>query len=139
MTRMVSGVGIVIAVTMGFAAPALGQAPAAPAAPAAPPRIDPTHYQCYKVEPAGSLRPQQVRLKDQFTSTSVRLGTLAFLCAPVEKNGEPARDPNTHLACYTVPPTRANKRVEVTHQFGPHRMTVVTSSLLCLPSSKRVL
>lgn len=79
-------------------------------------------------------------MRDQFGFRTVRVGAPRLLCAPVSKNNGLLADRLSHLVCYvTTPPFTANKRVEVTNQFGRLQFTVNTASLLCVPSLKRVL
>jgi hypothetical protein len=104
-----------------------------------PPGVDPTHYQCYRVDPAGPLRPQPLKLKDQFASSEVRAFRALFLCNPVEKNGEGPKDKETHLVCYEIRGRPVNKRVEVEHQLGKQRLRVTSPAILCVPSIKKVM
>jgi hypothetical protein len=62
-----------------------------------------------------------------------------MLCAPVEKNGEPMTDKETHLVCYTIEGRPPQKTVSVTHQFGTHTLRVSRPNVLCLPAAKKVL
>jgi hypothetical protein len=63
-----------------------------------------------------------------------------FLCAPVEKNGVPPRDRQTHLVCYEEEGGRAaDKRVSVTNQFGKETLAAANPTMLCVPSRKQVL
>lgn len=132
MTRMVAMLGAATAITIGFAAPVLAEVKN-------PPGVDPTHYQCYRVSEIKPLRPQPVRLTDQFTRSEARIARAVFVCAPVEKNGEPPKDKDTHLTCYTVPARNAGKKVRMIHQLGEHDLAVGGSVFLCLPSLKKIL
>jgi hypothetical protein len=122
----------VLTYVAGFMSPALAQVKN-------PEGVDPTHYQCYRVSELKPLRPQSVKLADQFTRSQTRIARAAFICTPVEKNGEPPKDKDTHLTCYTVPAKDARKKVRMIHQFGEHDLAVGGSIVLCLPSLKKVL
>jgi hypothetical protein len=112
---------------LAFSSAALAQAPGK------------THYQCYNVTQAQALKPQAPKLTDQFGTSGPRLGAAVFLCAPVEKNGQPPADKDTHLVCYRISGKNPGKRVSVTHQFGTQTLTVNAATLLCLPSTKKLL
>ena len=67
-----------------------------------------------------------VTLQDQFGSMTVLVKKLAFLCNPVDKNGEDSTAPThaNHLMCYQVKQTDAVKFAKVmglfvSNQFGP--------------------
>ena len=105
-----------------------------------PPGVDPTHYQCYKVE--GTARPVTLRtLKDQFGAAErVAVGAPMFLCAPTAKNGAEPRDERTHYLCYQDKGVRTpNKGALLTNQFGELRVRVTTPAMLCVPSLKRLI
>jgi hypothetical protein len=148
--------GAAVATALAFSLAALAQPTAAPApaspAPAAPsvaapapapegdPQgVNPTHYQCYRVSPITRLQPKKLTLKDQFTSRGLVLGPVVSICAPVSKNGQPVKDERTHLTCYQVPAVNAGKKVRVQHQFGTQDLAVGGSTMVCLPSLKKVL
>lgn len=102
--------------------------------------IDPTHYQCYRaIESTKPLPAKPVKLADQFQAFDTRTARVAFLCVPVEKNGEPIKDKETHLVCFTIRGKDPKKKVLVRHQFGEQQLTIGTSTHLCLPATKRVL
>ena len=103
-----------------------------------PPGVDPTHYQCYRVSQQKPLRGAP-KLKDQFLGWQTKIGAALFLCNPVEKNGEPPKDKETHLVCYQIPAKNAGKRVVVRNQFGEHTLSVGGTVVLCVPSIKKVL
>jgi hypothetical protein len=120
------------AIAIGLGGIALAQAPN-------PPGVDPTHYQCYRVSQIKPIKPKRVTLVDQFTKGGAAIQQPAFICTPVEKSGEPPKDRETHLTCYTVPARNANKKVRMIHQAGEHDLAVGGSTVLCLPSIKKVL
>ena len=126
-------VGVILATAFGFfISPALTQAPN-------PPGVDPTHYQCYRVSEIKPIKTKAVKLVDQFTKSAPKVGKAAFVCTPVEKNGEPPKDKDTHLTCYTVPAVNAGKKVRMIHQLGEHDLQVGGSIVLCIPSIKKLL
>ncbi len=156
MTMRIIVRGAVLATALAFSAAAFAQAPTttptpaapapgsptlapAPAPDANPPGVNPTHYQCYRVSAITRLQPKKLTLKDQFTSRGLVLGPVMSICAPVSKNGQPVKDERTHLTCYQVPAANAGKKVRVQHQFGTQDLAVGGSTVVCLPSLKKVL
>jgi hypothetical protein len=133
MTRTsVSALAATAAVAIGLGGIALAQAPN-------PPGVDPTHYQCYRVSQIKQIKAKSVKLADQFTKQTAQISRATFVCAPVEKNGEPPKDKDTHLTCYTVPAKNAGKKVRMIHQLGEHDLAVGGSVFMCLPSIKKIL
>jgi hypothetical protein len=123
--------GVVLVIGFGFLSPtAQGQNP---------PGVDPTHYQCYRVSEIKPIRAKAVKVVDQFTKSAPKVQRASLVCAPVEKNGEPPKDKDTHLTCYTVPAVNAGKKVRMIHQLGEHDLQVGGSVVLCLPSIKKLL
>jgi hypothetical protein len=105
-----------------------------------PPGIRLDHYHCYRVSPVTRFRPLRVRLVDQFGRLQPTVVREQFLCAPVEKNGEPIKDKEDHLVCYSVTGGRnAGKRVEIINQFGKAVLQVGGTVTFCVPSLKKVL
>jgi hypothetical protein len=105
-----------------------------------PPGIRLDHYHCYRVSPVTRFRALRVRLADQFGRLQPTVVREQFLCAPVEKNGEPIKDKEDHLVCYSVTGGRdANKRVEIVNQFGKAVLQVGGTVTFCVPSLKKVL
>jgi len=123
---------ILTAASFGLGAPAYAQG-------ANPRGVNPTHYQCYKVE-AATNKITLKSLKDQFgTAAPVTVGTPLFLCAPTDKNGVAAKDRTTHYLCYqdegVKPP---NKKAQITNQFGNIPVSILTPAMLCVPSLKKI-
>jgi len=105
-----------------------------------PPGIRLDHYHCYRVSPVTRFRPLRVKLADQFGRLQPTVVREQFLCAPVEKNGEPIKDKEDHLVCYSVTGGRnAGKRVEIINQFGKAVLQVGGTVTFCVPSLKKVL
>jgi hypothetical protein len=76
-------------------------------------------------------------LRDQFQTTPVFTTKPVILCAPVQKNEEPVKDPRTHLLCYQIEGARPpNKTARLSNQFGTVFLRVFNSRLLCVPSLK---
>src|SRR5437016_2748911 len=79
-----------------------------------PPGINLDHYQCYRLSPITRFKQRRVKLTDQFGASRAVVVREQFLCAPVEKNGEPVKNKENHLVCYGVTGGQdARKRVEV--------------------------
>ena len=101
------------------------------------------HYACYPAHLAGGQHPQ-VKIKNQFGSGTLAVGTPSSVCAPASKNGATVLNKTAHLVCYAVkvvePQAPNSHRVVITNQFGAQQMTVVVNppQTLCLPSSKSV-
>jgi hypothetical protein len=119
-----------------------------------PPRMKPvqppglSHFTCYTVKLAGKAgyHPPSVKLRDEFAPkpVSVRVSPVpAELCLPTEKivHGKvfPIVNPVTHLLCFPVTKTPIKPRVFVQNQFGSAVVTIGHTSLLCVPSTKRVI
>lgn len=65
----------------------------------------------------------------------------AFLCNPVDKNGEDPTAPThpEHLLCYTIKQTDVVKSVKhtslfINNQFGPETVDAKKPALLCVPA-----
>jgi hypothetical protein len=124
---------VTLAIALGISASAYAQSPN-------PPGVNPSHYQCYHVSEQEPFHPREIRLRDQFGTATVKIVKPVFVCAPVEKNGVPPRDRQTHLVCYEEEGGRAaDKRVSMTNQFGKETLNVKDPALLCVPSRKQVL
>jgi hypothetical protein len=96
------------------------------------------HFRCYDVKVLSA--PKSVHLKDQFRSTTTKVGRLVSLCLPVSKNREPVRRPKSHLVCYTITEKPfGSLAVRVRNQFGLASLKVVRPQALCLPSFKTVI
>jgi hypothetical protein len=102
--------------------------------PAPFPTVD--HYKCYEAK--GHAPRETVNLEDQFgKELGVQVGTPAFFCNPVNKNGEGILNPEVHLTCYEIKSDDGRKRdVVVENQFGDQTLTVDKPKLLCVPSGK---
>jgi hypothetical protein len=132
MKTTITPLAIVVAGAFGLGAPAHAQG-------ADPRGVNPTHYQCYKVE-APTKQVVLKSLRDQFgTAAPVTVVTPMFLCAPTDKNGVAAKDKTTHYLCYQdeglKPP---GKKAQITNQFGTIDVTILTPAMLCVPSLKKI-
>jgi hypothetical protein len=121
----------------------------------APPRAKPvqppglSHFTCYTVKlPAGvaGYHPPTVMLRDEFSSklVTVRVSPIPTeLCLPTEKIVRGALykivNPVTHLLCFPVTRTPIRPRVFVQNQFGTAVVVIGHTSMLCVPSVKRVI
>jgi hypothetical protein len=132
MKTTITPLAIIIAGAFGLAAPAHAQG-------ADPRGVNPTHYQCYKVEAPTKQITLKV-LRDQFgTATPVKVGTPLFLCAPTDKNGVAAKDRTTHYLCYEDEGVKpANKKAQITNQFGTIPVSILAPVMLCVPSLKKI-
>src|SRR5215469_4280706 len=122
-----------LAVATGLAVPAHAQGHN-------PPGVNPTHYQCYRLE-AGQTQPVKVKLQDQFGASSpVAVLRPTLLCAPTVKNGMPIRDRLTHYLCYEDEGVKTpGRKVRIINQFGAVEVVVEGATTLCVPSLKRLL
>jgi hypothetical protein len=129
-----------IMTTAGIAAAFMTTLGAAHAQSSNPPGIKLDHYACYRLSPAKPFKQQKVKLTDQFGTSQAVVVRESFLCAPVEKNGEPIMDKEAHLVCYIVTGGKnAGKKVEITNQFGKAVLQLGGTVQLCVPSLKKVL
>jgi uncharacterized repeat protein (TIGR01451 family) len=102
------------------------------------------HFKCYKTRQVGTkFDPRRVVLTDQFTTERVNVVRPEAFCNPVDKDGSGINDPSAHLACYKIHDVRGDEfpkfkkeRVDVTDQFGTHRLLLKKTRSLCLPASK---
>jgi len=105
------------------------------------------HFECYKIgitKNTPKFVPQLgVSLGDQFGTMTVDVKKPAFLCNPVDKQGEDPTAPNhvDHLMCYQAKQTDAVKFVKITgafveDQFGSETLDVKKPALLCVPALK---
>jgi hypothetical protein len=129
-TIMPLGIAITIAVALSTPVHSKGN----------PPGVNPTHYQCYKLEVAAT-HPMVVKLQDQFgISPQVKVEQALYLCAPTMKNNMPITDKKTHYLCYQDEGVKTpNRKVRITNQFGVINAAVLTATWLCVPSLKQVL
>jgi hypothetical protein len=124
---------IAFAVASGSAAPAEAQGKD-------PPGVDPTHYQCYRVEVA--TKPMTLKtLQDQFgLAEKIAVSNPMYLCVPTAKNGVEPKDAKTHYLCYQDKGVKTpNRKVRITNQFGNVDLTVGAAAMLCVPSLKEIL
>ena len=107
-----------------------------------------SHFTCYPVRlPAGTgFNPPPVQLRDQFARhpVSVRVGRIPVeLCLPTRKvvpgRSFPIVNPVTHLLCFPVTRTPVRPRVFDQNQFGTAVVTIGRTSMLCVPSTKRII
>jgi hypothetical protein len=103
------------------------------------------HFQCYKVAVTSGtpkfVAVPGVTLQDQFGSMTVDVKKSAYLCIPVDKNGEDPTAPShvSDLMCYKVKQTDTVKFAKlvglfVNNQFGPEEVDAKKPALLCVPA-----
>ncbi len=102
------------------------------------------HFQCYSVETETGIRsvdgkPKNVRVKDQFGSSKVRVKAPKYLCTPVDKNEEGLQHPVRHLLCYATEADKQSRRVRIRNQFEKTGVKVKKPSEFCVPTLKQVL
>jgi hypothetical protein len=104
-----------------------------------PPGVNPTHYQCYKVE--APTKPITLKtLRDQFgVAENITIHTPLYLCAPTDKNGVAAKDKTTHYLCYQEEGKAVNRKAAITNQFGTINLAILTPAMLCAPSLKKLM
>jgi hypothetical protein len=114
--------------------------------PAQPPGL--SHFTCYQVKLASKagFHPPPIKLRDEFAPrpVSVQVSPVpAELCLPTEKilPGQVFKivNPVTHLLCFPVTPTPTRPRVFAQNQFGTAVVTIRHTSMLCVPSVKRII
>jgi uncharacterized repeat protein (TIGR01451 family) len=106
------------------------------------PELD--HFKCYTSKQVErKFDPLQVILTDQFNEERVKVVRPQDFCNPADKDGSGISNPTAHLGCYKIRDVRGDEfpgfkgeRVEVTDQFGTHRLRLKKINSLCLPSSK---
>src|SRR5207253_1916572 len=108
--------------------------------------INVNHYKCYRVKVTPGtpkFTVTTVNVKDQFigvTPKSFVLKKMRHLCNAVEKNGEPRKNVDAHLACYQARPAPGQPKhvrqsgVHTNDQFGPEIVGTIKESELCVPS-----
>lgn len=113
----------------------------------APPDL--SHFTCYSVSYVKGTAPYKVpgpvSLKDEFSSKSVpvKVGAPELLCLPttkiIGKKTYPMVNAAEHLLCFQVSQTPVKTPVFDLNQFGNGKVQIAKTSLLCLPSTKRVI
>jgi hypothetical protein len=106
-----------------------------------PPR-DLEHFKCYNVTHRRDIE-RHITLKDQFDrekEEEIKVLTPFLFAVPVQKNGEPFKNRDDHLAIYEIHPQQGlEKKVTITDQYFPDgkQITVSHSAWLCVPSIKK--
>jgi hypothetical protein len=103
--------------------------------------VNPTHYQCYEVTSiqGDNMQNVEVKLRDQFGRSQVRLQKANYICAPVQKNDSRPSDSRTHLVCYVgFEGQPLNRKVQVQNQFGKQVLGVGKPVFVCAPSLKAI-
>jgi len=117
--------------------------------PPGPNEIQPDHFTCYPVKPAGGggfQPPSPIRVLDQFTKKPivVKVGAPTELCVPTQKSIKGVvmariTNPAAHLLCFTVSPTPVITPIWDQNQFGTGQLDVKNTNSLCLPSAKTLI
>jgi hypothetical protein len=105
------------------------------------------HFECYNLAVTSGtpkfVAVPGVTLQAEFGSMTVTVKKPAYLCTPVDKNGEDPTAPShvSHLMCYQVKQTDTVKFAKVTglfvnNQFGPETLDAKKPALLCVPALK---
>jgi len=95
------------------------------------------HYLCYAVDP-GTFKQINVKVGDQFnTSTDTVVGART-LCVPTSKNGSHLVEPKVHLLCYLVKSASHAHAVVIRNQFGIQNGSAGQRDRLCVPSTKKI-
>jgi hypothetical protein len=110
------------------------------------------HFTCYPVKvTSGAYKPPAgILLRDEFAKGNVKVVVNPVprtLCLPAKKTittpagvkSYPMVNPDLHLLCYPVTKTPIRNPVYAQNQFGSVKMTVGKTTVLCLPSTKRLL
>jgi hypothetical protein len=103
-----------------------------------PEKVD--HYKVYEVLKSKQIE-RKVTLKDQFGGEEgVPIGKTMFFAVPVtKKHGETVTkivNPKGHLTIYAIRPKPLKKPQETIDQFGKHKLTILESDMLALPTIK---
>ena len=100
------------------------------------------HFKCYATVTRRGATPflqRTVTLADQFGQSTTLVKRPAFLCNPVDKNGEGIHDATAHLTCHRTKDassTFVQRDVLIRNQFGDQMVRVQKPLQLCLPSEK---
>ena len=117
-----------------------------PVPPPDPSSHDVDHYQCYGVRVsagAPAFVPLTVSVADELTSPAktLQLKRPRHLCLAVDENGNPAKDPARHLACYQVKPAAGEPRrmlvadIHAASELGSGQLATKKEVELCVPST----
>src|SRR5262249_17053402 len=79
MRTVISGLSVFLIIALGVDTPSHAQNKN-------PPGVNPTHYQCYRVSEVEPFKPREVKLRDQFGTSTTKVSKTSFLCAPIDKN-----------------------------------------------------
>ena len=99
------------------------------------------HYKVYEVLESRPLR-RKVTLKDQFGGEEgITIGKTSFFAVPVmKKHGDKVHkivNEKGHLTIYALAPKKPYKLTkETSDQFGKHKLAIVESAMLALPTVK---
>jgi len=95
------------------------------------------HYLCYSVDP-GTFKQINVKVGDQFGTSTDTVVHATSLCVPTSKNGSHLVQPRVHLLCYLVKSPSHAHAVVVRNQFGILNGSAGQRDRLCVPSTKTI-
>lgn len=103
------------------------------------------HFGCYRVAESRALRPETLRVTDQFGRSEIVLGRPIMVCNPSVKVHNDrtfgVENRERHLVCYDIArqtdqPRR--RRVNVNNQMAPAQLVTNERQMFCVPSSKKL-
>lgn len=104
------------------------------------------HYGCYRVAETRALRPETLRVTDQFGRSEVVLGRPVMVCNPSVKVHNDrtfgVENQERHLVCYDIARQSdqpRQRRVQVNNQMAPAVLTTNERQMFCVPSSKKLI
>ena len=104
--------------------------------PAVPGKLD--HYVCYTIDPSRPFERRNVRVRDQFGTSTDAILVPKTLCVPTRKNDSRLIQPRVHLVCYSDKSGARGRPARVRTQFGVLQSSVSARNLFCVPSLKRL-
>jgi CSLREA domain-containing protein len=97
------------------------------------------HYKCYSGKDLQTppFHKRTTATADQLSSGYVIALKLAFVCVPVNMNGDNINNPDAHLVCYQTTGDTLEPRphLEVSTQFQTSSFEVKKPKLLCVPAT----
>jgi hypothetical protein len=103
------------------------------------------HFGCYRVAESRALRPETLRVTDQFGRSEIVLGRPVMVCNPSVKLHNDrtfgVENRERHLVCYDIArqtdqPRR--RRVDINNQMAPAQLVTNERQMFCVPSSKKL-
>jgi hypothetical protein len=104
------------------------------------------HYGCYRVAESRALRPETLRVTDQFGRSEIVLGRPVMVCNPTVKVHNDrtfgVANQERHMVCYDIARQSdqpRQRRVQVNNQMAPAVLTTNERQMFCVPSSKKLI